>query len=73
MPEEGPTGPKCCTKLWICVHSKIDLTIRPRTPSYNVTAQFLAKRSAVRDSDYHIHASREKKHHYSILFSSPSA
>ena len=31
---------------------KIDLTIRSRIPSYNVTAQSLTERSVVRDSDY---------------------
>ena len=47
-----PTGPKRCIKLWSYVHSKIDLTIHSQITSYNVTAQSLAKRSVVRDSDY---------------------
>ena len=50
MPQEDPTGPKRCEV--VCTHPKIDLTIP--SPSYNVPAQSLAKRSVVQDSDYHI-------------------
>ena len=35
------------------MHSNIDLAIRSRILSYNVTTQSLAERSVVRDSDYH--------------------
>ena len=51
-----PTGPKRCTKLWNYVHSKIDLAIRSRILLYNATAQLLAERSVVQDSDYHKHS-----------------
>ena len=40
MSEEGPRGPKCCIKLWSCVHSKIDLTICLRIPLYNIVLYF---------------------------------
>ena len=40
-------------RLWSCVHSKIDLTICSRILPYNVTAQSLAERSVVWDSDYY--------------------
>ena len=62
MPEEGPMEPKCCMKLWSCVHSKIDSTIPSQILSYNITAQSLGERSVVQDSDYIPQTKETTKH-----------
>ena len=62
MPEEGPMEPKCCMKLWSCVHSKIDSSIPSQILSYSVPAQSLAERSVVQDSDYIPQTKETTKH-----------
>ena len=53
LPEEGPSGPKCCKVYWSLMHSRIDDYSRANIQFLNRSILGQRDQAVVWDSDYH--------------------